>query len=366
MKLPILYKRDVAGKVMGWTIEVQDNQYRTISGYLDGVQSTSEWTSCQGKNLGKKNETTPDQQALAEAQALHKKKKEGGRFENIEDIDNPVYFKPMLANKWEDRKDKIKYPILSQPKLDGIRCIVRADGMWSRNGKQIISAPHIFRALEHFFEEDPDLVFDGELYADKFANDFNQICSLVKKTKPTLEDLSKSAKSIEYHIYDLPSYDGLFSQRWAYLNEIGFPECCKVVDTFIMFSETDIQTQYEKYIEQGYEGQMLRTNEPYENKRSNTLLKHKSFVDEEYIILGVEEGRGDRAGMVGHMVFENKQGKRFHSNVKANWEELTKLWNKRDTLIGKSATIKYFNMTPGDSPVPRFPYVIKIAREEYE
>lgn len=369
MKLPILYKRDVLGKILTWTVEVDQDKYRTISGYIDGVQSTSEWTTCYAKNVGKKNETTPDQQALLEAQAMHKKKKEGGRFENIEDVDNPIFFKPMLANKWEDRKDKVTYPLFSQPKLDGIRCIIRADGMWSRNGKPIISAPHIYRSIQHLFEENPDLVLDGELYADKFANDFNKICSLVKKTKPTMADLAESARSIEYHIYDIPSVDDVFSVRistlWAMFRDKKFEDTnCKYVFTQMITDETEVQTYYEQYVDEGYEGQMIRTNEKYENKRSNTLLKHKSFIDEEYTILDVHEGKGDREGMVGHMVFANKDGRTFHSNVKANWEELTEMWRNRNSLIGKEATIKYFNLTPGESPVPRFPYVISIR--DYE
>jgi len=362
IKLPILYKRDVLGKILTWTVEVDQDKYRTISGYIDGVQSTSEWTTCYAKNIGKKNETTPDQQALLEAQAMHKKKKEGGRFENIEDIDNPIFFKPMLANKWEDRKDKVTYPLFSQPKLDGIRCIIRADGMWSRNGKPIISAPHIYRSIQHLFEENPDLVLDGELYADKFANDFNKICSLVKKTKPTMADLAESAKSIEYHIYDLPSYDDVFLFRYLKLSELQISYCCKLVPTITCSDEDTIQFYYNQYVEQGYEGQMLRTNEKYESKRSNTLLKHKSFIDEEYTILDVHEGKGDREGMVGHMVFANKDGRTFHSNVKANWEELTEMWRNRNSLIGKEATIKYFNLTPDG--IPRFPYVIAIR--DYE
>ena len=105
----------------------------------------------------------------------------------------------------EDYKDKIEYPIFSQPKLDGIRCIVTKDGMFSRNGKEILSAPHIRKQLDKVFKEWPYLVFDGELYADKFANDFNSIVSLVKKTKPTEDDLLESQKNIQYWIYDIPS-----------------------------------------------------------------------------------------------------------------------------------------------------------------
>jgi DNA ligase-1 len=364
MKLNTLYKRATNGKVVEHTIEVENNCFRTISGYTDGVKTTSEWTCCSGKNIGKKNETTPNEQAMAEAKAMWTKRVELGNFYNINDIDNEVYFSPMLAHKWEDRKDKIKYPVYSQPKLDGIRCIVRADGMWSRNGKKIISAPHIFESMKHLFDKNPDYIFDGELYADKFANDFNAICSLVKKTKPTADDLKKSTESIQYHIYDLPSCSGVFSKRSEELYSLDLPNCCKRVDTHYVIDESLLIDLYSAYVNQGYEGQMIRTNEEYENKRSKSLLKHKSFIDEEYTIIDVEEGVGNKTGMVGSFVFENKDGKRFNSSPKFNWEECTAMWNDRANLIGKSATVKYFNLTPDG--VPRFPYVIKIDRESYE
>lgn len=364
MKLNTLYKRAVNGKINEWTVEIKGNCFRTISGYTDGVKTTSEWTCCEGKNIGKKNETTPEQQALAEAQAMWTKKLELGSYESVDDIDKPKFFNPMLAHKFEDYKDKIKYPVYSQPKLDGIRCIVRADGMWSRNGKKIVSAPHIYESLKPLFEKDPELIFDGELYADKFANDFNAICSLVKKTKPTANDLKESKDKIEYHIYDMPSHGGSFNERIYHLDTIKLPDCCKLVGTYILNNEKDVTDYYEWYMESGYEGQMIRLDEVYENKRSKSLLKHKSFIDEEYTILGIEEGQGNKTGMVGSFIFENKDGKQFNASPKFNWEICKQMWNERETLIGKQATVKYFNLTPGDSPVPRFPYVIAIR--DYE
>jgi DNA ligase-1 len=364
MKLSTLYKRSVNNKITQWTVEVENNCFRTISGYTDGVKTTSEWTCCSGKNVGKKNETTPEQQALAEAQAMWTKKVELGSYESIKDIDTPKFFNPMLAHKFEDYKDKIEYPVYSQPKLDGIRCIVRADGIWSRNGKKIISAPHIFESMKPLFETNPDLIFDGELYADKFANDFNAICSLVKKTKPTSEDLAKSKESIQYHIYDLPSHDDVFSERHSVLNQMNLPSCCVLVRTSIVHDTEWVDKWYSDYISEGYEGLMVRLDKKYESKRSKSLLKYKSFIDEEYTILDVVEGEGNKTGMVGSFLFENKDGKRFNASPKFNWEECTVMWADRKNLIGKSATVKYFNLTPDG--VPRFPYVIKIDRESYE
>lgn len=364
MKLETIYKKTKTGATQEWTIEVVGNKYRSHSGQVGGQITTNEWTVVYGKNVGRANETTDNEQAMAEAVAKRTKKLESGYFENVKDINKQQYFEPMLASKWEDSKDKITYPIYSQPKLDGIRCIVTRNGMFSRNGKPIISAPHILEELHTFFKIYPDYIFDGELYADKFANDFNKIVSLVKKTKPTTEDLKESKKNIEYHIYDLPSVDDVFSERYKQLSKLKLPKCCVIVDTHIVKTPELVTSYYEEYIGDGYEGQMLRLDGKYENKRSKNLMKHKSFVDEEYTILDIVEGEGNRTGTAGYMVFETIEGKPFKSNVKGTWEETAEMLKSRKKLIGKQATIKYFNLTPDG--IPRFPYVINIDRNSYE
>ncbi len=365
MKLKPIYKQTKGGKVQQWEIEVVGNQYRTISGQTDGKSVVSEWTTVYGKNVGKSNETTDEEQALKEAEAKRTLKLERGYFENITDIKTKQYFEPMLATKWEDRRDKVSYPIYSQPKLDGIRCIVTNEGMFSRNGKPILSAPHIFESLQPLFQKNPSLIFDGELYCDKLANDFNKIVSLVKKTKPTAEDLEESKSVIEYHIYDLPSSTEKFSQRIFELSVFfDFPrQYCVKVKTNRVSNEDEVMELYGQYVDGGYEGQMLRLDEPYENKRSNTLMKHKSFIDEEYTILDICEGEGNKSGQVGYMIFE-REGKRFKSSVKCTREEGRIILEGKDSLIGKEATVKYFNLTPDG--IPRFPYVINIDRFSYE
>jgi len=363
MKLDTIWKQTKTGATQEWTVEVQGDRYRTISGQSDGKKVTSEWTVCLPKNEGRANATTGEEQALKEAHALRKKKLERDYHESIEDIEEKRHFEPMLADKWEDRCDGIRYPIYSQPKLDGIRCIVKRDGMWTRAGKPILSAPHIFSALQPLFAKTPDLIFDGELYCDKLANDFNKIVSLVKKTKPTAADLEESTKTIQYHIYDLPSVKKNFRERCQALFGISLPECCVLVQTDVAANAGAVDRLYGEYVEAGYEGQMLRVDAPYEHKRSKYLLKHKSFIDEEYTILEIHEGIGNRTGTAGYMVFE-REGNRFKSNIKCTFEEGAEIFRNRASLVGKRATVKYFNLTPGG--IPRFPYVINIDRQSYE
>ena len=115
-------------------------------------------------------------------------------------------------------------------------------------------------------------------------------------------------------------------------------------------------------METGYEGQMVRLDSIYENKRSKSLLKRKEFRDEEFQILDVIEGDGNKSGMAASMLLCNDRDQKFNSNIKGDRTYLRELLKNKDSLIGKRATVKYFNLTPDG--IPRFPYVIAIR--DYE
>jgi DNA ligase-1 len=365
MIFPTLYKRSVNNKITTWFLEVEDNKFRATTGYIDGVKTVGEWTECSEKNIGKKNGTTPEQQALAEASAMFRKKIEMGAFENIDDIDNPVFFEPMLAKEFEDESNNIKYPVGGQPKLDGIRSITQSTGLWSRNGKKIVSAPHIYDLLKPLFEDEPDLIIDGELYADKSVADFNKVISCVRKTKPTPADIAESKNYIKLYIYDLPSHPGVYIERYNAILDLfdKYPfikEVCEVVETKILLNEEDVMAHLQLLIKQGYEGLMIRKfHSFYENKRSKGLLKLKEFFTDEFEVRGVVEGKGKLKGKVGKLLFDG-----FDSAVNGDHEYIQQLWEQKDQLIGKMATVRYQELTTTENPVPRFPKVIAIR--DYE
>jgi DNA ligase-1 len=364
--LPPLYKRSTTGKVSYWEIIVNNNTYYTISGYTDGKHFQSAPTICEPKNVGKKNETTGEEQALFEATSIWQKKVDLGAFTDINDVDEEIYFEPILCKDFKKEKDKINYKekVFVQRKYDGIRCIIKKDGMWTRKGKKIISAPHIFNSLKILFKEDPNLILDGELFAEKEVCDFNNIISLVRKTKPTKEDIIESEKYIKYYIYDLPSCEEKYFDRGMVLENLCLPECCVLVQTYTVENEEQIKMFHAQFVEEGYEGSIIRLNGPYENFRSKYLLKYKDFLDQEYEILGVKEGIGKLQGKVGTLIFDG-----FESSVNGTHEYLEQLWKRKDKLIGKMATVKYFELTQSDGTkggVPRFPKVIQIDRESYE
>lgn len=357
MKLPKLYARSSNGKITTFEMEVSENRFRSITGFTDGKATISAWTECTGKSYN-----TSEEQALKEAQAIWKKKREAGAFENIKDIDEELFFSPMLAKKWEDRMDKVTFPIFSNPKLDGIRVLAKEDGLWSRTGKKILAIPHIYEALKPLFKQYPGIVFDGEAYCDKLNNDFNEICSLVKKTKPTEQDMEESAKVIEYHIYDVIQPDKAlnYAFRLDFLNGLKLPKCCIKVKATILKSLKDVDSQLEKYLEEGYEGQILRLDGPYESKRSSNLLKHKRFTTEEFEILKVNEGIGKMTNKAATVTIKTDEGVLVEATINGTHEYLEDLWRRRGEVIGKLGTIRYFNKTQDGSF--RFPKLLEIDR----
>jgi len=361
-----LYSKRSDGKIQEWWVEVEGAKYRMVSGQVGGEHVRSEWTVAQPKNVGRANATTAEEQAQAEAKSAWQKKRDTKYCLTKEEAEASEQFKVMLALKFDDYKDDIQYPVWCQPKLDGMRCDTTAGSMVSRNGKLIVSAPHILKALAPIFAEDPTFRFDGELYCNKLANDFNAIISHVRKTKPTAEDLKASEEAIQYWIYDFPSNGGKFSERSTALEGLlkKHPHPSLVfVPTYLAANRQILDSFYEKWLEEGYEGQMVRIDSPYENKRSKVLLKRKEFEEDEFEILGVHEGVGNRAGTAGYITTKTKEGKPFKSNIRGGMEFYKELLRRKDEMVGKQATIRYFKPTPDG--IPRFPFVVAI-RDEYE
>ena len=202
---PTLYKYDSRGLVQEWTIEVQGNKFWTVEGVKGGKLTKSEPTVCFGKNVGRANETTDKEQALKEAQSKFQKKLDKGYNEKL--TKTKKFFEPMLAQKYEKYSDLcFVNPTFIQPKLDGLRCINSDGTMMSRNGKPFVTVDHLTQEVA---------ILDGELYSHDYHDDFNKIVSLVKKTKPTEDDIQECQSIIEFWAYDLPEHDGVFSERFA-------------------------------------------------------------------------------------------------------------------------------------------------------
>lgn len=364
MRFDSLYKRDSKGKVREWYMEIKEGSddvdafHRTVSGIKDGAMVESTWKRAKPKNVGRSNATTAVEQAKSEVQSHYDKKLEGEYFRSLKEIDSFTMFKPMLAVKYEKKLvDFESNKVYVQPKLDGIRCIARKDGLWTRQFKPITSCPHIVEALVPVFEEFPDLVVDGELYNHSLRDDFNKITSLVRKTKPKPEDVVECARLVQYHIYD--AVDGqnpneLFMDRYSKARRssaAAYP--LHSVPTVLVENFDWVDELYSAWLEHGYEGQMVRIDMPYENKRSKTLLKRKEFISEEFDVVDVLEGEGNWSGHIKRFEFKTTDGKPFRAGVRGTQDVLKKMFD--DKYKPDWATVRYFTPTPDG--IPRFPVV---------
>ena len=395
VSMPTLYKRDTTGRIREWTVEYgyddDDNAgTRTVSGLTDGKKVTSVWNITEAKNVGRSNATNAREQAVSEAQSLWDINVEKEYFENVADIDSYTKFKPMLAHDYTKRPQSQGW---SQPKLDGIRCIADKNGLWTRSGKEITSCPHIWDAIGPILQRNPNMVFDGELYNHELKEDFNKITSLVRKVKTTEADRAEAAKLVQYHVYDCYDHDQpnlTFNQRDRLFTNIFLlvqdnkivssestksttyealsdtqprvQDVIKLVEALRANDQEELDSMYRYYLEQGYEGQMVRNSTPYEFKRSKNLLKRKEFITEEFRVVEVLEGSGNWAGYAKRFVLEMADGTQFGSNVRGSQEELRALLHADEQPTW--ATCRYFELTPDG--VPRFPVVIDYGVGERE
>jgi DNA ligase-1 len=357
VKLPTLYSRTALGQIAEWTIEFDGADYRTHEGIVGGIITTSAWTRCVGKNAGRANATTPEQQAEREARAKWKKKCEKGHHERVEEVDTELFFEPQLAHKWKDYSDEVKWPVACQAKLDGSRLIVHAGGAFSRTGKPVPVVPHILEGLAPIFAQYPNLVLDGELYNDKYVHDFDALMSLARKTKPTEEELVQSRAELEYWVYDCclrDQPDMPFSERTAFLRKLKLPAAVRLLQTDIARNQAELDAFYEQYLAAGYEGQMIRRlDSPYQHTRTRDLLKRKTFTDSEYQIVDIQEGRGNRAGMATRVILKMEDGRTFEAGMIGGFEYCRKLLAEKASVIGKMGTVQYQNITASGG-VPRF------------
>lgn len=356
----MLFKYTNKGQVQQWQIIAEKDHFWTEEGIQNGTITTSLPTYCKSKNVGRANETTPEQQALAEAQAKWQKKVDGGYDEVLSS--KKKFFEPMLAfeiAKYE--KLLFTVPTFIQPKLDGLRAVNANNTLMSRNGKPYLACPHLYQN---------EVTLDGELYNHAYRDNFNKIVSLCKKQNPTPEELQESKEDVMMWVYDFPDHKGKFSDRLVALKKWfgkNSNPSFVLVPTYQIKNVKEMESYHEKFLSMGFEGSIIRLDlGDYENKRSKQLLKKKDFVDEEFKIIGAEEGEGGRTGTIGFFIMQHDKNpdKTFKSNVKGDFDFLKQVWKDRNNYIGTRATVKYFNRTPDD--VPRFPYIIKLNRDEYE
>ncbi len=353
---PTLYLKDSKGSTRIWFLEQQDNAYRTIAGLIDGQQVTSEWTRVEGKNIGKANQTNPTEQATSEIESKYTKQLKTGYFEDIADIDKELYISPMLAKNFIDRLDKIVYPVLVDIKYNGGRVVSSAAGQFSRKGELYHNIPHLQESLDFLFKKYPAMFTDGEGYNHEYRYKLNLIMKLLRKSvNVTPETLKESRDKVKYYIYDGYGFGNVtkdtkqFERRAALIKLLqDIPHIVPVVGK-IAENEKEVWKIYQEYVDDGYEGAIVREDEKYVHNRASCLLKVKPEDTDEGIIVDIQEGDGNWSG-TGKVITFRWKDKEFNGTFKGDRPRCIQFLKDKKQWIGREVQFAYNGLTGLGTP----------------
>jgi DNA ligase 1 len=360
--LPMLFKANSSGTLQQWRIWTVNSKIITEFGQVGGKLQTTEDLIKVGKNIGRANATTPEQQA--EAEALSKWEKQKTKKGYVEDVarasegSNDLEGEEcMLAQTYgtlengvfvPDQNYKIKFPCYVQPKLDGHRCRVRTDGtLWSRGHRPIEQMPHIVAALKELFKNGfPKL--DGELYNHELKEDFEKLTSILRQQKK----VHPNHELIQYYVYDVDVPGLYYTDRLAALKlMIGKNPLIKVVESHLVTCHEEVLKAYEDFLEQGYEGLIIRNIQgEYEGKRSYNLQKLKGFRDADFPIVGIKEGKGKLQGHAATFTCVAPNGSEFDVKLEGPTLRLKECFENHALWKNKSMTVRYIGWTKKKVP----------------
>jgi DNA ligase-1 len=293
----------------------------------------------------------------------------------------PEGFKPQLAIEHTKAKTQPANRYMSE-KLDGIRCIVFGGVAYSRSLKRI---PNLsIQNYANMYSTELEGM-DGELIVgDKNAPDvFNKSTSGVMRIE--------GEPDFTFWVFDRWYPTATWLERYGRLEHSAFlPQRVVVLKHYLVIDESDIDKFEAAMLDQGAEGIMLRDSDAkYKCGRSGTktpeLQKVKRFVDDEFQIIGWEPkytntneaktnelGRTARStakeGMValetmGALILRTPKGDVFSCGSGMTDAIRVDLWERRESLMGQLAKVKYFDVGTGYS-VPRFPILLGIRHTD--
>lgn len=279
-------------------------------------------------------------------------------------------FDVMLANKYFDKPERVKGDFTITEKLDGFRLatVIHNDEIkfYSRQGQLIEGLVEIEEDMKSFCKANiiHDGFFDGELVAvncEEISSEENY--KIVTKTART-----KGIKcGLKYQIFDTLSYDEFVNQScsleyWKrrellnYLNtfETKALEHINILPVIYKGQDKDMIIKCLNRARDNHkEGIMINlSNGMYEFKRSNTLLKVKVMQDADLKIVDVYEGTGKNKGKLGGIIIEFVyENNTYQCECGSGFtdDERIKYWSNPNEIIGKIATIQYFEISKNDN-----------------
>jgi len=241
----------------------------------------------------------------------------------------------LLAEVWAD-SDPAGWWV--SEKLDGVRAYWDGVKFLSRLGNVYHAPPWFTKGL-------PNHPLDGELFTARKA--FTRTVGIVKR-----QDHPETWDTVRFVIFDAPHLDTPFEQRQAFLaaNLAAWANpYATILEQTPCVGRAELRAKLAELEALGAEGLMLRQpGSKYVAGRSSTLLKVKSFLDAEAVVVGYEPGKGKHKGRTGSLLCELPNGKRFNVGT-----GLTDAERNTPPAVGTAITFQYQELS--EDGIPRFP-----------
>lgn len=366
----VIYSKDKNGNVIQFSAElipspdnVEQATIKMLAGRKGGKLTPKDRFVKEGKNLGKANATTINEQAEFELERLYRSKYEKGYCDRIEDIKEGKQSneakKPQGALVyWEEKHKLLRYKyVYVQPKLNGIRCLIKhvEQGVYrltSRSAKGITDFPLIQHELDTKFKIPVGATIDCEIYLhDPIGMPFDKLKGLVLAKK----NLKEERNRLQAHVYDyiidennIKPYEERKKDLDALFDGV---DAQYVINTeTIMIELTDdveenerrLQEYHDTKVFEHYEGIMLRLPDGTYNWGHKTIviLKFKVFHDKEFKVIDIYTAENDDQKVMFKCITED--GKTFNSSVEGKTEHnYNEYYLNREKYIGKWVNIRY-------------------------
>jgi DNA ligase 1 len=247
----------------------------------------------------------------------------------------------LLAHSWQNDVDLTGWWM--SEKLDGVRAYWDGHRFLSRLGN-----PYL--APDWFVEGLPATPLDGELWGGR--KKFQRTVSIARR-----QDRSPHWKELAFLVFDAPAMDAPFEERMAFTRaQLGTtkPAYARHHEHVRCEGVAHLRAELARVEALGGEGLMLRKpGSRYEVGRSSTLLKVKSFKDDEARVVQHLPGEGRHKGRLGALLVEMRDGTRFSIGTGFSDAE-----RGEPPAIGAVVTFRYQELSDGG--VPRFPTYVGV------
>lgn len=334
-----LYKKSSEGAIQQWYLTVDQDTVTVHFGQLGGKFQSKD-TVCSPKNIGKANETSGKEQAIKEAKSKWDKQIKKGYVlsdTGVSCVKLPMKVEAYFKGK---NKSKIKFPATVSKKLNGVNGEARMypEGRIEQlsRGGDLYPLPYAeaLKELKDVMVKLGVSSLNYEIYLH--GTHLQDITGAVKAPKNHSELHSK----LEYHIFDIPSLDGMkWSERSKWLDKIPTDlKYVKVVEGKQVNSHEEIIMFQDSSVSQGFEGSIVRnSNGLYQyNKRTSDVQKVKYVQSEEFKIIGYRTDKNH------HPVFVcGPESKPFSVKIKGTDEFRKSIIPKIKEWQGKWLTVEF-------------------------